>query len=72
MSYALFVEDTRGERVVAVGWTEAIRVSGKDIDIVPSSYLPENSQFVYRIFATNRFGASNGSAPVEIRRLICK
>ena len=64
------MEDSRGERVVAVG-SVTTRASGKDIDVVLSSYLAEDSQFVYRIFATNRFGASSGSAPVEIGRLMC-
>ena len=64
------MEDTRGERVVAVG-SVTTRASGRDINVVPSSHLAENSQFVYRIFATNQFGASSGSAPVEIGRLMC-
>ena len=59
-----------GERVVAVG-SVTTRASGRDVDVVSSSYLAENSQFVYRIFATNQFGASNGSPPVEIGRLMC-
>ena len=58
------MEDIQGERVVE---STAARTSGKNI---LTSYLAENSHYVYYIFASNQFGTSNGSAPVEISRLI--
>ena len=58
------MEDIQGERVVQ---STAVRTAGKNI---LTSYLAESSRYVYYIFVSNQFGASNWSAPVEISRLI--
>lgn len=59
-NYTLVVEDTEGNRT-----TQTSQATGDRVSIVISD-LTENARHSYHVLATNQFGNSHISTPVEI------